>query len=118
MVFNKEGNVFCGQRLDNKVEAWQLPQGGIDKGEIPIEAGYRELKEETSITNVEFINEYPEWLNYDISELMYNQNTPFYIKDAINELLVTVNTKLTLYGYTIKDQKAFRNEVASFIYRL
>ena len=37
MVFNKDGNVFCGQRLDNKAEAWQLPQGGIDKGEIPIE---------------------------------------------------------------------------------
>lgn len=61
---------------------------------------------------------FQEWLNYDISELMYNQDTPFYIKDAINELLTTVNTKLTLYGYTIKDQKAFRNEVASFIYRL
>ena len=66
MVFNKDGNVFCGQRLDNKAEAWQLPQGGIDKGELPIEAGYRELKEETSIINVEFVGEYPEWLNYDI----------------------------------------------------
>ena len=66
MVFNKDGNVFCGQRLDNKAEAWQLPQGGIDKGELPIEAGYRELKEETSITNIEFISEYPDWLNYDI----------------------------------------------------
>ena len=66
MVFNKDGNVFCGQRLDNKAEAWQLPQGGIDEGELPIEAGYRELKEETSITNVEFMCEYPEWLNYDI----------------------------------------------------
>ena len=66
MVFNKDGNVFCGQRLDNKAEAWQLPQGGIDKGELPIEAGYRELKEETSITNVDFMCEYPEWLNYDI----------------------------------------------------
>ena len=66
MVFNKDGNVFCGQRLDNKAEAWQLPQGGIDTGEMPIEAGYRELKEETSIINVEFVSEYPEWLNYDI----------------------------------------------------
>ena len=66
MVFNKDGNVFCGQRLDNKAEAWQLPQGGIDKGELPIEAGYRELNEETSIINVEFVNEYPDWLNYDI----------------------------------------------------
>ena len=66
MVFNKDGNIFCGQRLDNKSEAWQLPQGGIDEGELAIEAGYRELKEETSITNVEFMCEYPEWLNYDI----------------------------------------------------
>ena len=35
-------------------------------GELPIEAGYRELKEETSIINAEFVSEYPEWLNYDI----------------------------------------------------
>ncbi len=66
MVFNKYGDVFCGQRLDNKAEAWQLPQGGIDNGELPVEAGFRELKEETSIINVEFVSEYPEWLNYDI----------------------------------------------------
>ena len=66
MVFNKNGNIFCGQRLDNKAEAWQLPQGGIDKDELPIEAGYRELKEETSIVNIEFVCEYPEWLSYDI----------------------------------------------------
>ena len=66
MVFNKDGNVFCGQRLDNKAEAWQLPQGGIDEGELPIEAGFRELKEETSIINVELLCEFPEWINYDI----------------------------------------------------
>ena len=66
MVFNKEGKVFCGQRRDNKAEAWQLPQGGIDEGETPIEAGFRELKEETSIVSVQFISEYPEWLNYEI----------------------------------------------------
>ena len=66
MVFNKNGKVFCGQRLDNKAEAWQLPQGGIDEGELAIEAGYRELKEETSIISVQFVSEYPEWLNYDI----------------------------------------------------
>ena len=66
MVFNKIGQVFCGQRLGNKAEAWQLPQGGIDEEETPIEAGFRELKEETSIVNVEFVSEYPEWLKYDI----------------------------------------------------
>ena len=66
MVFNKDGNVFCVQRLDNKAEAWLLPPVGIDEGELPIEAGYSELREETSICNVEFVSEYPEWLNYDI----------------------------------------------------
>jgi len=55
MVFNKLGQVFCGQRLDNKAEAWQLPQGGIDDGELAIEAGFRELKEETSIVNVDWM---------------------------------------------------------------
>ena len=43
MIFNKNGEVFCGQRIDNKAEAWQLPQGGIDEGETPLEAGFREL---------------------------------------------------------------------------
>ena len=66
MVFNKNCEVFCGQRIDNKAEAWQLPQGGIDEGETPIEAGFRELKEETSIVNVQYVCEYPDWLNYDI----------------------------------------------------
>ena len=66
MVFNKDGNIFCGQRLDNKAEAWQLPQGGINEDELTLDAGYRELKEETSITNVTFVSEYPEWLSYDI----------------------------------------------------
>ena len=66
MVFNNKGFVLCGQRLDNKSEVWQLPQGGIEKNELPIEAGYRELKEETSIVNIDFVAEYPEWLNYDV----------------------------------------------------
>ena len=48
---------------------------------------------------------FQEWLNYDISDLMFNQKTTFYVKDAINELIKTVNDNLTLYGYTIKDQK-------------
>ena len=66
MVFNHFGNVFSGQRLDNPNNAWQLPQGGIDEGENPIQAGYRELEEETSIRSVFFIAEYPKWINYDV----------------------------------------------------
>lgn len=49
MLVNMDGKVFVGQRLDNEVEAWQMPQGGIDKGEEPRDTALRELGEETGI---------------------------------------------------------------------
>ena len=33
MLFNRQGKVFVGKRIDQTVEGWQMPQGGIDKGE-------------------------------------------------------------------------------------
>ena len=66
MVFNNDGKVFSGKRIDNPNNAWQLPQGGIDEGETVVEAGYRELMEETNITSVDYIAEYPDWINYDV----------------------------------------------------
>ncbi len=50
MVVNAEGRVFVGRRIDNKeLDAWQMPQGGVDMGEDPETALYRELEEETGI---------------------------------------------------------------------
>lgn len=50
MLLNREGKVFVGQRIDTTVEAWQMPQGGIDDGEHAEEAAIRELGEEIGVT--------------------------------------------------------------------
>ncbi|MBW0145527.1 RNA pyrophosphohydrolase [Sphingomicrobium clamense] len=49
MLVNAHRHVWVGRRIDNKDEAWQMPQGGIDKGEEPLEGALRELEEETGI---------------------------------------------------------------------
>ena len=49
MLLNADGLVFVGQRLDSALDAWQMPQGGIDEGEDAQAAAYRELGEETGI---------------------------------------------------------------------
>lgn len=73
MLVNRDNLVFVGQRLDSEMEAWQMPQGGIDPGEDALEAAYRELWEETGIARdrVEFLAESPGELQYDLpSELV------------------------------------------------
>jgi putative (di)nucleoside polyphosphate hydrolase len=71
VVFNPQGLVFIGRRLDgpehtDATHSWQLPQGGIDPGEDTYRAALRELYEETSIRSVQKLGEIPEWLTYDI----------------------------------------------------
>ena len=70
MLVNGDGHAFVGQRLDSDVPAWQMPQGGIDKGEDWHEAGLRELWEETGVTRdlVEVIGETGDWIRYDLPE--------------------------------------------------
>jgi putative (di)nucleoside polyphosphate hydrolase len=68
MVLNAEGRVLAGKRIDQSIEAWQMPQGGIDQGETPREALSRELKEEIGTGNVEILREHPDWLTYDLPE--------------------------------------------------
>jgi putative (di)nucleoside polyphosphate hydrolase len=70
MLLNKDGQVFVGARIDNTDEAWQMPQGGLDKGEDPWTCALRELEEETGIPPrlVERISAAPERLKYDLPE--------------------------------------------------
>jgi putative (di)nucleoside polyphosphate hydrolase len=73
VLINARGLVFAGQRFDNYHEAWQMPQGGIDRGEAPRDAALRELEEETGVTPalIELVAESRDWLRYDLpDELM------------------------------------------------
>ena len=68
MLLNPQGKVFVGQRIDNTLEAWQMPQGGIDPGEVPLDTAIRELGEETGIgpEHVALIAEAPGEFSYDL----------------------------------------------------
>ncbi len=68
MLINGEGRVWVGKRIDNTDEAWQMPQGGIDKGEEPLATAFRELEEETGIAAhlVEQVACHPQRLRYDL----------------------------------------------------
>ncbi len=72
-ILNREGLVWVGRRIaepDGEMSGadrlWQMPQGGIDKGEEPIEAARRELYEETGMRSVSMIGEAAGWINYDL----------------------------------------------------
>ena len=68
VLINTNGHIFAGKRLDNNSDAWQMPQGGIDKGETPEVAAFRELSEETGIhhSKARLIGATAGWLSYDI----------------------------------------------------
>lgn len=68
MLVNATGGVFAGQRLDSSMDAWQMPQGGIEKDEEPDVAALRELEEETGIPPdaVEIVARTSDWIPYDL----------------------------------------------------
>ena len=68
VVLNKNNKVFVAKRIDNPKGFWQMPQGGVDTGEELIDAAYRELEEETSIKNVELIQELEGFITYHLPD--------------------------------------------------
>lgn len=73
MVLNRAGLVWAGRRIAStdsefagSTKLWQMPQGGIDKGEDPLPAAHRELYEETGMRSVSLLAEAPNWINYDL----------------------------------------------------
>ena len=68
IVLNKDNKVFVAKRIDNPMNFWQMPQGGIDGDENFLKAAYRELEEETSIKNVELIKEIDGTITYELPD--------------------------------------------------
>ena len=73
MVLNRDGLVWVGRRMsennsesDGSPQLWQMPQGGIDKGEDTLVAAKRELFEETGMRSVTLLGEASDWINYDL----------------------------------------------------
>ena len=69
VIINNQSEIFTGRRLDN-TKAWQMPQGGIDKNEIPLEAAYREMYEESGIikSKVTLLKQSKTWYRYDLPQ--------------------------------------------------
>ena len=68
VVLNSENKVFVSKRKDNPFDKWQMPQGGVESDEPLLSAMKRELKEETSIVNIEVLKEFDQWLEYELPE--------------------------------------------------
>ncbi len=66
VLFNSAGLVFVGRRKDTPEPAWQFPQGGIDKGEDPLQAVWREMHEEIGTDKAQLIGQSCDWLTYDL----------------------------------------------------
>jgi putative (di)nucleoside polyphosphate hydrolase len=68
MLLNRRNEVFVGRRIDTLIEAWQMPQGGIDAGETPQIALFREMEEEIGTRKASIIAESRGWLRYDLPQ--------------------------------------------------
>ena len=68
IVLNNQNQVFVGKRKDNPGDNWQMPQGGVDKGESYINAMKRELLEETSIKNIKILKEVDRIYEYELPD--------------------------------------------------
>ncbi len=66
IILNNKNEVFVGKRKDNPIDKWQMPQGGVDKGEDYLTAMKRELLEETSIKSIKIIKELDGFFEYEL----------------------------------------------------
>ena len=68
MILNAQNEILVGRRIDHPSGYWQMPQGGIDKDEVPAEAVWREMMEEIGTNKVELLHTSSQWYHYDIPQ--------------------------------------------------
>jgi putative (di)nucleoside polyphosphate hydrolase len=113
--------ILIASRIDIK-DAWQFPQGGIDKGETPKIALFRELKEEIGTSDIEIIAEYPGWVSYDFPPNVAQNMRPFdgqiqkyYLVKLKKGAKVNINTKLPEFNeYKFVVTKNLNNYITFF----
>lgn len=70
MIINNDNKIFLGKRIDTRIEAWQMPQGGIDIGETPSSAALREMSEEIGTNEGFILAESKYWYSYDLPKFL------------------------------------------------
>jgi putative (di)nucleoside polyphosphate hydrolase len=69
MLIGPGRRIFLGRRL-NQPDAWQMPQGGVDAGETPVEAAFRELREEVGTGKALLLRQTRDWIAYDVPQAL------------------------------------------------
>ena len=86
VVLNKENKVFVAKRIDNQKNFWQMPQGGVNKGEDYLSAAYRELEEETSIKNVDLVKQLDGLISYELPKNLLGIIVPAGVQVQVQHL--------------------------------
>lgn len=73
VVFNKNGQVLLGARIESDSDDWQFPQGGIEKDETPAQAAKRELFEEMNVSSVDLICTFDTPICYEFTDEIKNK---------------------------------------------
>lgn len=116
-----ECEIFIASRTDI-ANAWQFPQGGIDKGESPKEALYRELEEEIGTKEIEIIAEYPKWVSYEFPISIAKKMRPYdgqiqkyYLVKLKKGAKININTKVPEFSeYKFVQTKNIYNYITFF----
>jgi putative (di)nucleoside polyphosphate hydrolase len=103
VVLNSQNKVFIAKRIDNQKKFWQMPQGGVDKGENYYQAALRELKEETNIVSISLIKEIDGFFSYNLPDDLLGiiwkgkfkgqKQKWFVMKFTGNDSEININTK-------------------------